>query len=104
MPSILVQNQLTEAVPGAGEVRLAMDFGNIQEVLAGDLVDTCDISISPVTVPALTFNPGSVEVQAGYLVSALFTGGTAGTYDVTFTPTLVSGQTLPPRVGALVLQ
>lgn len=101
---VLVQNEIEETPPGDGEVRLGMDFGNLAEVLAGDLVDDCDVSVNSGTYTALTMVPGSVEITGGYLASALFTGGGVGTYQITFTPTLVSGQTLPPRTGILKLR
>lgn len=102
MAAPLTQNELTETVPGSGSVVLSMDFGNIDEVMAGDLVASCTVGISPTTSPALT--AGSVSVSGGYRAYASFTGGAPGTYTVTWTPTLVSGQTLPPRYGTLVLQ
>lgn len=103
MPSILVLNDIRQSVPGSGTVRLGMDFGNLNEIKGGDLIASCTVSISPTTSPALT-RTGSVTVTDGYLVTAVFTGGTAGSYSITFTPTLVSGQVLPPRVGTLVLE
>lgn len=103
---VLVENQINEAVPGAGTVQWGMDFGNIPEVLAGDLVDSCVIAITPGTAaasPALT--AGSVTINdEGFVASAPFTGGAAGTYAIKFTPTLVSGQVLPPRTGVLSLE
>lgn len=102
--SFLVLNDISETVPGAGTVRLGMNFGNVQEIVDGDLISSCSITIAPVTSPALTLVDSSTEVTGGYLVSALFTGGAAGGYTVTFTPTLVSGQVLPPRVGTLTLK
>jgi hypothetical protein len=100
----LVLNTLQENAPGAGRVRLGMDFGNVPEVLAGDLVESCAISVLTVTSPALSLVPGSTEVEGGYVASAEFTGGKAAQYSVSFTPTLESGQTLPPRIGILELQ
>src|SRR4051794_8172951 len=41
---ILVQNDITEAVPGAGTVRFGMDFGNIAEILAGDLISSFTVA------------------------------------------------------------
>lgn len=98
---ILVLNDLTEAVPGSGTVRLGMNFGNLQEILDGDTVASCAIDVVPTD---LTVVPSSTEITSGYLVSALFTGGSTQSYNVTFTPTLASGQVLPPRVGTLKLQ
>jgi len=103
MPGILVQNTLTEAVPNASTVRFAMDFGNIQEILAGQTIVSCLVQILTVTFPPLTFNPGSVSINNGYLVSALFSDGAPGDYEVQFTITMNTGQTLPKRVGVLTL-
>jgi hypothetical protein len=100
----LVQNTLTETVPGAGTIRLGMDFGNVQEILAGGEIESCTISLLPATSPAFTINQSSKEITGGYLVSALFSGGDPGDYEVTFTPTLVGGQQLPPRTGVITLE
>lgn len=108
MAGLLVENQISDTVPGAGTVRWGMDFGNMPEILGGDLIDSCAIVITPVSPtpasPALTYDDESVTVTGGYLVSAEFSGGAAGTYTVKFTPTLVSGQVLPPRTGVLRLE
>lgn len=104
MPSILVQNTITESIPGASTVRLGMDFGNITEVAGGTEITSCTISVVTVTSPALTIVGASTEISGGYLVSAEFTGGTSGTYDIKFTPTLSTGQVLPSRTATLILQ
>ena len=102
----LVQNTITESIPGSGTVRLAMDFGNLSEILAGDLVESVSISIAARLpgAPNLTVVADTTLITGGYLASALFTGGKINTYYVTWTPTLVSGQVLPPRTGTLILQ
>lgn len=101
---VLVQNPINESVPGASTVRLAMDFGNITEILAGGEIDSCTISFVSNTATPVTLVPDSIVIESGYLVSALFTGGSVGTVYVKFTPTLTTGQTLPSRTGALNLQ
>ena len=101
---LLVLNTVTETVPNASEVRLGMDFGNVQEILNGGVIDSFTVDISPTTSPPLTYNTGSLTVEDGYLTTAVFTGGTAGTYEVTFTPTLETGQRLPSRTGTLLLR
>lgn len=97
----LVKNAITEAVPGSGVVRLGMDFGELPEIVAGGSIVSCTVSVSPTTTPPLTWS--DVRIDGGYLVSAAFSGGIAGNYQVTFVPTLQGGQTLPPRVGSLIL-
>lgn len=99
--SILVLKELRNTVPGTGTVRLGMDFGNLNEIRSGDLIASCEIETDPVDLVVV---PLSTEITDGYLVTAVFTGGAAGPYSVTFTPTLVSGQQLPPRTGTIQLE
>ncbi len=102
---VLVENVLTEQVPGAGSVRLEMDFGNLREILNGAVIDSCTVSASGVGLDALTIT--SITIENDYTVSALFSGGEAGTYAVVFTPTIefedATTQVLPPRTATLIL-
>ena len=84
MPT-LVRNELTKQ---AGDtVRLACDFGDVPEIIAGATISSCTISAS---TPSGVTN--SSQVTGTYKVSALFAGGTAGTdYTITFTATLSAG-------------
>lgn len=101
----LVRNDITEEVPGAGTVRLSMDFGDLSELqVAGVTITSCAVAILTVTSPVLTFSAVQINA-AGYRVSALFSGGLVNSdYSISFTPTLSTGQTLPPRTGILKLR
>jgi len=64
--------------------RMAMDFGNIQQLIDGASIVAQSVSASP---SGLTIT--GVQVDYGYQVSALFAGGTGGVdYAVTFAITL----------------
>lgn len=99
----LVRNVIKESSPGAGTFRARMDFGDLRELHELDgsnepvVIESCTVSISPAG-PTVT-SPATLETD--YAVSTVISGNaiSGDTYSVTFTATLSTGQTLPPRVG-----
>ena len=81
-----------ELVSGAAEkavgdaVRLPMDFGDIPELIAGAIVVSFDVTCTGATGTPPTVSGKQLDYP--YQLSALFTGGTAGNYDATYTITL----------------
>jgi len=82
------------------KVRLAMDFGDIPQLIDGATIVTHDVTCATTGAPAIT----GENLDYPYQLSALFdaTAATAGSYEILFTITLNdSNSTVIARTGGL---
>ena len=82
MPNVLTSGTVQKA---AGDtVRIPMDFGNVQQLIDGYAIVAKNVTTSGTGAPTIA----GIQLDYPYQVSALFSGGTAGTYDIVFSITL----------------
>ena len=94
MSNVLVSGK---ALKAAGDkVRIGMDFGNLPQLIAGYSIASYTITCSGLTV-------ASPQMDYTYQISALFSGGTAGTdYSAVYTVTLDDPDaTIVSRTGTI---
>lgn len=82
MGQTLTIGTLTKAA--ADRIRVACDFGNEPLLIAGNTIVSQNVTTSGGGAPTVS----SIQLEDGYLVTAVVDGGSAGDYDLVFSVTL----------------
>lgn len=84
MPNVLSLGAARKAA--ASKVRIPCDFGNLELLKAGYTIAAYSVSCSGAGAPTVTDQQIDYTAPNGaaYQISALFTGGSPGTYDAVY--------------------
>lgn len=104
MPNVLALGTAKKAA--ASKVRIPCDFGNLALLQQGYTIASYDVTCSGTGAPTVS-NPAVDYTYNGsaYQISALFDGGTAGTYDVVYSIVLTDADASEyEATGSLIVE